>query len=244
MCFFLAHWASERGLAMISLFPIRARGLEQGFLGIGACLLVLLVLAGCASASAPTGPSSSTSGATSTPTAGLSLVTGPLAPPPQNCALKMPPPQTRHLDSLGGNSNVQLVGGGVFWLYGGSYQGVLHLGPTGYTDWPLWKWVVEVGPNYTQPVTLRLRNEQTGALAWWTDAGMPPGAATQTLVLDPQTDLEDVGSVPGVPDIPHGSPDPGWKEWGLFPLFSAAGCYALEVSWASGSWQSVIAVGN
>jgi len=234
---------------MISPLYPRSRCLPQVFLGGVVCVLVLLVLAGCASASAPGGRatpntvSSATPGATTTTTGGPSPVTGPLAPPPQNCALK-PPPQTKHLDSLGGNSNVQLVGGGVFWIYDGSYQSVLHLGATGYTDWPLWKWVVEVGPNYTQPVTLHLRNEQTGALMWWTDGNMPPGAATQTLVLNPLTDLEDVGSVPGVPDVPHGSPDPGWKEWGLFPLFSSAGCYALEVSWASGSWQSVIAVGN
>lgn len=219
-------------------------------LGSGVCGLVLLVLlAGCSFASAPstratpTAASSITPGATSTTTGYPSPVTGPLAPAPQNCVIT-PPPQTKHLDSLGGNSDVQLVGGGVFWIYDGSYQSILHLGATGYMGWPLWKWVVEVGPNYLQPVTLRLRNEQTGALAWWTDGNTPPGTATQTLVLDPRTDLEDVGSVPGVPDIPHGPPDPGWSEWGLFPLFSSAGCYALEVSWSGGSWQSVFAVGN
>jgi len=27
-------------------------------------------------------------------------------------------------------------------------------------------------------------------------------------------------------------------------MFSVAGCYELEVSWAGGSWQSVFAVGS
>jgi hypothetical protein len=106
------------------------------------------------------------------------------------------------------------------------------------------KIVVEVGPNYGQPVTLRLREMQTGALAWWTDGQMPPRAATQMLVLNPQTDTGEGGAVPGLPDIPHGSPDPGWQEWGIFPLFSVAGCYTLEVSWSGGTWQSSFAVGS
>ncbi len=98
--------------------------------------------------------------------------------------------------------------------------------------------------NYDQPVTLCLREMQTGTLAWWTDGHAPPGAATETLVLNPQTDTRDVGAVPGVPDVPHGPSTPGWKEWGVFPLFSVAGCYALEVRWSSGSWQSSFAAGS
>jgi hypothetical protein len=43
---------------------------------------------------------------------------------------------------------------------------------------PLVKIVVEVGPNYTQPVTLRFRSQETGALVWWTDAQEPPEATT------------------------------------------------------------------
>lgn len=154
------------------------------------------------------------------------------------------PPQQQHLDSLGMNSDVQLVGGGPFWIYGSNYQSVLHLAQNGYQQWPITKIVVEVGPNYNQPVTLRLQNMETKDLVWWTDGQTPPGAATQTLVLNPQMNTGDVGTVPGLPYIPHGSPKPGWEEWGLFPLFSAAGCYTLEVSWSSGSWQSSYAVGN
>ena len=122
------------------------------------------------------------------------------------------------------------------------YMTILSLGPTGYQEWPQWKWVVEVGPNYAQPVTLDLRNLQTGALAWWSVT--PPRPATQSLVLDPQLDTEDVGAVSWLAAVPHGESAPGWKEWGIFPVFSVAGCYALEARWAGGSWRSVIAVGN
>jgi len=171
-------------------------------------------------------------------------VTTPLAPPPKDCAIK-PPPQQKRLDSLGLNTNVQLVGGGAFWIYDGFYPSILHLSQLGSDQgWPMTKWVVEVGPNYALPVTLRLRDTQTNTLAWWTDGQTPPRAATQTLVLNPLTDTEDVGSVPGVPDVPHGPSGSGWSEWGLFPVFSAAGCYSLEVSWSGDSWQSIIAVGS
>lgn len=224
------------------------------------CLLTALLLISCSSPS--TGISIATSTVTSgspliTPTATASIsqatstvitnlapVTTPLAPPPQDCAIK-PPPQQKRLASLGSNTNVLLVGGGAFWIYDGFYSSVLHLNQSGSDQrWPMTKWVVEVGPNYSLPVTLRLRNIQTNRLAWWTDAQTPPRAATQTLILNPLTDTEDVGSVPGVPDVPHGSSGPGWSEWGLFPVFSAAGCYSLEVSWSGGSWQSVMAVGS
>ncbi len=221
-------------------------------LGSCLCLLAGLFLTGCSSASTaishPT-PTATVAGtviihATPTATTGPVPVTTPLAPPPQHCPLR-PPPQVQQLANLGGNTDVRLVGGGPFWIYGMYYPGVLHLDQLGGPrQWPMTKMVVEVGLNYDQPVTLKLREIQTGTLAWWTDGQTPPGAATHILVLNPQTDTGDVGTVPGLPDIPHGSPAPGWKEWGIFPLFSVAGCYELEVSWSGGSWQSSFAVGS
>jgi hypothetical protein len=215
--------------------------------GCAGVLLVLLLLTGCASASsaAPRATLTATTRPSPTPIpkVQLSPVLTPLAPPPQHCAIT-PPPQQQTVAQLGPNANAQLVGGGPFWIYGGYYQNVLHLGSFAGPAWPIAKLVVEVGPNYTQPVTLRLRNLETGLLAWWTDGGTPPGAATQTLVLDPLTDTDSVGTVPGLPNIPHGEVQPGWREWGIFPLFQAAGCYALEVSWSGGSWQSIFAAGN
>jgi hypothetical protein len=57
---------------------------------------------------------------------------------------------------------------------------MLHLG-----DMTTGKIVVEVCPNYLSPVTLRLRNLGTQALAEWT-AGLPPHGVTSRLILDPQ----------------------------------------------------------
>lgn len=231
------------------------------FLTGSVCLLIALFVVGCSSprpgissANATRTPANSLSSLT-TPTVPISQTsstvvtslksgTTPLASPPQNCTIKSPP-QQKHLDGLGSNMNVQLVGGGAFWFYGIYYQSVLHLSqPDADRRWPMTKWVVEVGPDYTLPVTLRLRNIQTNTFAWWTDGQTPPAAATQTLILNPRTDTQDVGSVPGVPDVPHGSLDSRWSEWGLFPVFFVAGCYSLEVNWSGGSWQSIMAVGS
>lgn len=219
-------------------YPLRAP------LGRCVCLLAALLLISCSSANTnpvtlrPT-PTATTAGVAPATVATPAPVTTPLAAPPQNCNTSLPP-QRRHLDS----NNAQLLGGGPFWIYDGFYQRVFHMAQYGNSQWPTIKMVVEVGPNYNQPVTLRLRNTQTGSLVWWTDAGSPPRATAQTLVLKPQEDKEDVGSVQGLAYIPHGAPYAGWKEWGLFPVFSVAGCYSLEVSWAKGSWQSKFAVGD
>jgi hypothetical protein len=206
-------------------------------------LLVALLLAGCSSAASPT-LSNATPARIPPPatTGGPTPVTTPLAAPPTNCAIKSPP-ATRHLASLGMNSNVDLIGGGPFWFYGMFYSNSFSIPLSDQPQWSMLKIVVEVGPDYAQPVTLHLRNLQTGELVWWTDAQTPPGASTQTLVLDPTKNTESVGSVPGVPDVPHGEVSPGWKEWGIFPVFSVAGCYQFEVSWSGGSWQSVVSVG-
>ena len=216
----------------------------------GGCisLVAVLLLASCASGSTAVTGTTPTATLRPSPTPATrvlpSPVLTPLAAPPQDCALTAPP-QTMTVAQLGPNANAQLVGGGAFWIYGGFYQSVLHLGPFGGDPrWPIDKVVVEVGPHYDQPVTLRLRELRTGALAWWTDGQTPPGAATQTLTLDPQQDTESVGVIAGLPDVPHGEVALGWWEWGVFPMFTTAGCYAWEVNWSGGSWQSVIAVGN
>lgn len=214
-------------------------------------LLVAAPLASCAPAGTTT-PRATTTPArvviTPTSTGPTSVLGTPspaaaaLAAPPTNCAF-VDPPQTVTVAQLGPNANAHLVGGGYFWIFGVYYQREIHLGQAGSPPWPIDKMVVEVGPSYTQPVTLKLRNLATGALAWWTDGSGPPGAATQTLILDPQTDTESVGQLPGVPDVPHGQVSSDWHEWGIFPLFTVAGCYSLKASWSGGSWRSVFAVG-
>ncbi len=206
-------------------------------------LLVALLLVGCSSVANPT-LSNATPARTLPPatTGGPMPITTPLAAPPNNCTIKSPPAK-RHLDSLGANFNVDLIGGGPFWFYGVFYRNSFSITPSDQPQWPMLKIVVEVGPDYAQPVTLHLRNMQTGELVWWTDGQAPPGASTQTLVLDPTKNTESVGSVPGVANVPHGEVSPGWKEWGIFPVFSVAGCYQFDASWSGGSWQSVVSVG-
>lgn len=231
----------------------------RGARGLGpwVALVVAMTLASCAPVgTAPTSATATaTSGgvspalATATTTTAVSVLgtpspaPGPLGAPPANCAFA-DPPATLTVAQLGPNANAHLVGGGNFWIFGIYYQRVLHLGQLGTARWPIAKMVVEVGPNYALPVTLTLRDTRTGALAWWTDGSGPPGAATQRLILDPQSDTESVGQQPGVPDVPHGAVSSAWREWGVFPLFTEAGCYALEVSWAGGSWRSVFAAGR
>ncbi len=249
----------EQSMVFGHPYPHRA-GLASLFSTGCACLLTALLFISCSSPNTNSASATSTAASgiprstpaaptsisqpTSTVVMSLGPVTTPLAPPPSKCANK-PPPQQKNVNGLGSNTSVQLVGGGIFWIYAIFYPSVLHLSQSGANQrWPMTKLVVEVGPNSALPVTLRLRDTQTNTLAWWTDGQIPPRAATQMLILNPLTDTEDVGSVPGVPDVPHGPSGPGWWEWGLFPVFSAAGCYSLEVSWSGGSWQSIIAVGS
>ena len=230
--------------------PVQGAGQRRALLclhSMGAGFAVALLLAGCSPAGTAAIGATPTATLRSSPTPATHIlpapVLAPLAAPPQDCA-PTSPPQTMTVAQLGLNANAALVGGGIFWFYGSFYTSVFHVGQYGDSRWPITKVVVEVGPHYDQPVTLRLHELRTGALAWWTDGQTPPGAATQTLVLDPQADTESVGVVPGEPDVPHGEVASGWREWGVFPMFAMAGCYAWEVSWAGGSWRSVIAVGS
>ncbi|GHO89658.1 hypothetical protein [Dictyobacter formicarum] len=209
-------------MIFLRLFP-RLVYLLRAPLGSCVCLLAALLLISCSSTNPnpvtlrPTPIATAASIAPAT-VATPAPVSKPLAAPPQNCNTSLPP-QHRHLDSLGSNSNVQLLGGGPFWINDGFYQRIFHTAQYGNQQWPGVKMVVEVEPNYDQPVTLRLRNMETGALAWWTDAQSPPVATAQTLVLKPREDKRDVGTVRGLAYVPHGEVDAGWKEWGLFPVF-------------------------
>jgi hypothetical protein len=131
-------------------------------------------------------------------------------------------------------SDTHFLGSSPVWIAASFLPNPIHVGTS-----PTWKIVVEVGPNYLHPVSLRIRDLSTGALAQWA-AGYPPKGVTQTVVLDPgQQDPSPKG-----PAAYHGSPETGWNEWGVFPMFAHAGCYRLEVSWAEGQWQSSFAVGE
>src|SRR5215467_12909798 len=94
--------------------------------GGGVCLLAVLLLTSCSSASPVTFHATSTA-TTKSPTIsqatppvipGLAPVMTKLSAPPQQCVLR-PPPQVLRLDHLGSNSDVHLVGGGPFWITAG-----------------------------------------------------------------------------------------------------------------------------
>ncbi len=123
-------------------------------------------------------------------------VSGFLDPPPQHCPAS-PPLQVLTRP----NSTDRLSGGSPVWQAMPSGE-VLHVEQSDASPqpWPGTKIVWEVGPNYTQPVTVVVTNLATGELAWWGHSG-PPEA--QALVLDPNT----TG-----PASYHGSPGPGWSK--------------------------------
>ena len=193
---------------------------------------LLLMLMACAEGSSPptarihlTSTPSSLSVASPTPAS--------FGAPPLGCSVK-PPPKTLDFTHFGNGSDTHFLGSSPVWIAASFLPNPIHVGTS-----PTWKIVVEVGPNYLHPVLLRIRDLSTGALAQWA-AGYPPKEVTQTVVLDPgQQDPSPTG-----PAAYHGSPETGWNEWGVFPLFAHAGCYRLEVAWAEGQWQSSFAVGE
>ncbi len=104
----------------------------------------------------------------------------------------------------------------------------------GYEAWPGTKIIWEVGPSFTQTVSVRVTNLATGELSWWdTGEGSPPPAhVSQILTLDTNQPTY------------HGSPEPGWREWGSYLYFSQAGCFAMDVTWPGGHWRIFFGVGH
>src|SRR6185437_15038971 len=103
---------------------------------------------------------------TCTPQLGPCPVSGLLDPPPQRC------PASPSLDSLnfshfgGFVGGVQFVGHAPVWIprpyLGGSTVPItIHAEQNGYTPFPGTKIVWEVGPNYTQPVSVQMIDLRT-----------------------------------------------------------------------------------
>src|SRR5262249_16579205 len=132
--------------------------------------------------------------------------------------------------------SVQLVGHAPVWIprpYLGDETTpiTIHFEQNGYTPFPETKIVWEVGPAFTQPVSVQLIDLCSGAPPWWT---LDATRYTQTFVLDPAAS----------PAHDHGSPEPGWHEWGSGVFIGEAGCYALAVTWPGGHWQVTVAAGR
>ncbi len=181
--------------------------------------------------------------ATPTPTSTTTLFSpGPspaatlLAPPPQHCPLSPPVAFKVFPKGWGGyNIDQKLTGHAPVWEDFITPDRPLHL-ETGnaYNPWPGVKVLWEVGPNYTQPVTIKVTNLRTGEPTWWeTGLGAP---REWVLVADQPGD--------------RGSPEPGWHEWASSVFFFQAGCYAMDVSWPAsqgwpaGHWRIIFPVGR
>jgi hypothetical protein len=198
-----------------------ARGLpaRSGFL-----VLVLIILASCSSGNplVPLKP---------TPTPGIdfpSPAPTEVGPAPQNCPKTSPLPETKVFPAGWGGYlvNTTLYGKTPVWS---DFQPDMQVGPVPnhYNPWPGTKVLWEVGPNVTQTVTVRVTNTTTGKAAWWDvgEGAPPPSSPERPLVLD--------GTLGGN----HGSPEPGWQEWGTWLYILEAGCYSMDVSWPGGHWR-------
>lgn len=151
--------------------------------------------------------------------------TPPLGPIPRNC-----PPGPTPRSSLPGIGPV--IGGSKVWASGfnGPHAEISIPYYDTYTQhgWS-WKIVWEVGPDYTQLVTIQGGNLRDGTPLWFQVTGNP----TTSPVLDPRH-----------PDHPGSTVGTDWAEWGSYVFIPQAGCYYLQASWPGGSWRINFAAGE
>jgi hypothetical protein len=135
---------------------------------------------------------------------------------------------------------VTFSGGGEVWELG--LGSPLQAGQLSQDNpYPSFKVMWIVGPNVTEPVTLRGRELQTGAPLWfeiYPSNAEPISGQTQSVytvraVLDPSAPNR------GSTDNSKGH----WAIWGIGLVPLAAGCYQLDATWATGGWHTVFAVG-
>lgn len=197
---------------------------------IGIVALLCLVLTGCASSGVPltsqVNPTSPGRTAIATATATPTASPPPLGPVPQDCPISNPPRQT-----IGGMPMIGASPVWAAWLPGPS----LFRQPPGSIStyeapygWEMTKVVWEVGPNNTQPVTIQGQDlfDHTPMMV---ELLTSPTVHT---VLDPHH-----------PDHPISVIGPGWAEWGCYIVVPKAGCYTMNVSWATGHWSVTFAFG-
>ena len=204
-------------------------------------LAVLVVATGC-SGSVVARPTP-TPAPTVTPTLashlGPTAVSGLLAPPPRDCQGVAAPHTMTLPDDFGGG----FIGGAVTsgdapaWQFGLAVPpSPLHLESQGATPYPGTKVLWLIGPNYSEPVTLRGHDLRTGTPMWFLllDLGSDAANAAPSLALDPA--IPNRGST----DNPAGH----WNIYGVGIIFTVAGCYDLDVTWPEGHWHTVFAVGR
>ena len=195
-------------------------------------LLGLLVVSGCATTLVRPLPTPSPT-LTPSPPNPFPLTT-PLASPPTDCPAT---PPLQHIDfaQFGSFSGpVRFFGGAPVWIPDEYFpHPIMHVEPPsaglGPDPYPGFKILWEIGPNTLPPTTARVTNLRTGARGWWGNSNkLPP----TKVVFDIEGGID------------HGEVDTGWHEWGSLLFVPAAGCYALDVRWAGGSWRTIFAAGR
>jgi hypothetical protein len=172
---------------------------------------------------------------TPTPEALPGPATTPLGPAPTNCPSSAPL-QRLAFSQFGNFGSITFFGGSPVWMDSNPQTVPINGGPD--DPWPGIKIIWEVGPNYQGTAIIEVTNLTTGHLAWWGQGGPIAQSyygAAQALLLDPNT----TG-----PAAYHGSPEPGWNEWGSFVYLLQAGCYAIDATWATGHWRAIFAAGR
>jgi hypothetical protein len=194
-CSFFFHAHSARyHLLEKTLRCRRPASLSSGLAGRARlpAILLLLLLTSCAGP-----PSMRQHAQRATPTTVSprpSPVAALLDPPPTGCPASVPPPHVVSVNNQFGIPGAgHLLGSPPVWITDFSYPtSPLHLDVGGYTAWPQWKVVWEVGPNFAQPVHLQVRDLRTGERAWW--GSQPATWIGPTFLLDPaQPDANGAG---------------------------------------------------
>lgn len=185
-------------------------------------VVTLLALTSCAPSVKihPSPPSTRMPPTTAAPTA----TPPPLGQVPTKCPVTNADPQRRlSLAPVIGTTPVWAT-----WLPGPS---IFHGAPGEYVapyGWAMTKAIWEVGPNYSDAVTVRGEDifDHSPLLFQFEDT------VTADAVLDPQH-----------PGHPVSSVGADWREWGSAIMPPKAGCYMMQVSWATGHWDITFAFG-
>jgi hypothetical protein len=192
-------------------------------------VVALFLLTSCAPSSqvhpspTPTGKPLATATATATATPPL------LGQAPKNCPVTTARPQVvfSQLSPVLGTAPVWATWPSVPNVFRGTPDPGLYVAPYG---WAMTKVVWEVGPSYSDAVSIRGEDifDHTPLLVQFLN-----DTPTADAVLDPQH-----------PDHPVSVVGSDWREWGSYIMPPKAGCYTMRVSWPTGHWAVTFAFGT
>ncbi len=164
-------------------------------------------------------------------------VTLPTATPPQLGRLPTNCPVTDALPRPTFSELAPVIGIQPVWGTWPSGPSVFHLTPTDARGlyaapygWAMTKTVWEVGPSYSQTISVHGEDIFDHTPLLFQFSGDTP---TADAVLDPRH-----------PDHPVSVVGPDWREWGSYIIPPKAGCYTMRVSWPTEHWDVTFAFGT